>query len=716
MKTKLFAIVTIAAFLASTVLFAVPVKATVLPDYKAVDGNNPLGGEVYLPTTEDAPYVGPMEKKKGKYKGGDTPPVGTTVYDWYLSAIGCSPPTMTLRAMIGKAEIWVADDLAYPEGDPRNEFPINWTVTDEMAEYLAQEFDDVIYPTDTSYFGMPLDRDGTNTIFQQMGWPAYTYDWAETTDPWDPQRTIIKVLNIRDENYDNPDYPYFVIGFFSSTYTGYYNRNIIHIDNWQWWRRLGEEGHEWYPEFPWKSVERPYTYEGTVAHEYQHLIHADWNPAGPSFMNEGCSMYAEILCGYGVSWGHVNSYLYTPDNSLTEWGDQGDINILADYGAATLWAVYLSDHYGGPAILSRYVEAGIPGIEGVNAALGYLGYTETFDDVYYDWRIANFIHKDDPGEGKYNYVSLDLGGAEATPAMTHPIPHRWTAGTDFGNTFTNLGYDTGVVELGAYGSDYIFTKYLDEPGELFFDGDDVAAFGWQLLEVDGRLAWYSDGVSLGNFLISTTIDVPTEVPVLTFDTKYDIEIYWDFGFVQVSTDGGATWTSLENSYTTYDHDAAAHPDIIASLPGLTGTSEGWPEWMTMSFALTDYAGQTVMLGFRYMTDWASLWEGWYVDNVRINDVAISNEAFEVDPPYPDADFFVTLLGVKKASPPMKLDFAQLVIEDADTVDYLGEVPLDDDTETGTFDVSYTQEYDYLVLIVSPDRGPVDYVFKFDYSG
>ena len=334
MNEKLFSTMMISVFLASVVLVVVPVACTyaseataVLPDYEAVDGNNPLGGEVYLPTVDDAPYVGTMEKKKGKYKGGDTPPVGTTVWDWYLSAIGCSPPTMTLRAVIGKAEIWVADDLAFPEGDPRNDFPINWTVTDEMVEYLATEFDDVIYPTDTAYFGTPLDRDGTNTIFQQIGWPTYTYYWTETTDPYDPQRVIIKVLNIRDENYYNPEYPYFTIGFYSPTYTDYYQRNMIHIDSWQWWRRLGEEGHTWYPEYPWKSVERPYTYEGTVAHEYQHLIHGDYNPNSPSFMNEGCSMYAEILCGYGVSWGRINSYLYTPDNSLPS----GETKVTSTY-------------------------------------------------------------------------------------------------------------------------------------------------------------------------------------------------------------------------------------------------------------------------------------------------------------------------------------------------------------------------------------------------
>ena len=37
---------------------------------------------------------------------------------------------------------------------------------------------------------------------------------------------------------------------------------------------------------------------------------------------------------------------------------------------------------------------------------------------------------------------------------------------------------------------------------------------------------------------------------LTFDAWYDIEEQWDFAFVQVSTDNGATWKSLGNDNTT----------------------------------------------------------------------------------------------------------------------------------------------------------------------
>ena len=41
-------------------------------------------------------------------------------------------------------------------------------------------------------------------------------------------------------------------------------------------------------------------------------------------------------------------------------------------------------------------------------------------------------------------------------------------------------------------------------------------------------------------------------PVLTFRTWYDIERWYDWGYVSVSTDGGATWTPLAGDHTTTD--------------------------------------------------------------------------------------------------------------------------------------------------------------------
>jgi hypothetical protein len=112
---------------------------------------------------------------------------------------------------------------------------------------------------------------------------------------------------------------------------------MIHIDNWRYWQRLGDEGYEWYPGY---EVTRPHLYESVVAHEFQHNLHNDWQPDGPLWMNEGCSMFAEPVSGYEYPYGYLPYFLATPDNALTQWGDQGDDNILADYAQVLLWATF----------------------------------------------------------------------------------------------------------------------------------------------------------------------------------------------------------------------------------------------------------------------------------------------------------------------------------------------------------------------------------------
>ena len=668
-----------------------------LPDYEGVHLESGLAGDTPLPTIEDWP-----DPPECGDASGDTPQVGTTVYDWFLDAMtGGEAYTMTLMAVVGKAEVWVQDDLSFPDGDPRNDLPWSLTVSNEMCEYIAEEFDSNIYPTDTTYFGVPPDRYGNDTIFEYLGWPEWTYDWIEVSDPVDPQRTIIKVMNYRDFGYYNPWYPYFVIGFFSSGYRDYYDRNMIHLDCWEWWRRLGPEGTQWYPdEYPELVVppNHQYDYDSTLAHEYQHLIHADYNPADPSFMNEGCSMYAEILCGYGISWNHVNSFLYTPDNSLTEWGDQGDINILADYGSSALWAVYLSDHYGGAGFLSHFVQAGIPGIEGINAALEYFGYTERFDDVYHDWKIANLIHTDHPGNGRYNYKSIDLGGPEAISIFTHEIsglPVPSTKGTDFGNTLTDLGYDVGISKLAPYGSDYIVLNEWNRIGKIRFDGDDTATVPWEWIW--NGTSWYAGTLNLMDNLMVGEAYVDPMDPTLELTTYWDIEDYWDFGFVQVSTDGGESWVSLANEYTTDVHDPSAHPDIVANLPGLTSWSmfidpDGW---ITMEFDLDAYAGETVMIGFRYMTDWGTVYEGWY-----ISEASVSGEPLTLTPVIPEvgpADFEVTVIWV---------------FEICGHTTY---VPMDmwlcDETNQGLALGVKKPSYTILIVSSTSEEGFVDYAFE-----
>jgi hypothetical protein len=590
-----------------------------------------------------------------------------------------------LMAQGNTAEVWVQLDLSWPEGDPRQ----TSIITQEQVDYLLMEFETNIYPTDTEYFGTPDSHNGRNSLLEDWGYVPKRYYFDKSG------REVILVSNFRDDNYYDPEYPYYIAGFYSPSFEAYFDRNIISIDSHQWEERVGPDG------------SRPYLYEGVIAHEYQHLIHDDYNPEDDTFMNEGCSMFAEPLCGYPISWGDINSYLATPDNSLTEWGDQGGINILADYGASLLWALYLNDQYGSD-FLGYFTQAGIPGIAGINSALSYFGYTESFENAYHDWRIANLIHTDFPGNGKYNYVSIDLGGPEADPARVYEISNKWpndVTGTSFGNTISILGYDTGISLLSAYGSDYISFTNLVERQEpvLEFDGYDTAfAPTWirEDMDNDGDLEWYSTPAgSEADLQIFAEVDLSGLATTLSFDTYYDIEVLWDYGFVQVSTDGGATWFSLANEYTTYDHDPNAYPAIIENLPGLTGLSDGW---INMGFDVSAFAGQSILIGFRYMTDWAFEEPGWWVDNIAIDGAIIDNADDIITftfPPNPETDFLVTLIAVEENGNGLK--YKNVVTVDVDDV-----------TETATELLDrYIEKDGYVLLIVSSNLGPAEYTIN-----
>jgi hypothetical protein len=123
------------------------------------------------------------------------------------------------------------------------------------------------------------------------------------------------------------------------------------------------------------------------------------------------------------------------------------------------------------------------------------------------------------------------------------------------------------------------------------------------------------------------VEVPTAPPdgsadtTLTFDARYETESEWDFFFVQVSTDGGASYQSLPLPGTTDQAAQGAYPTVVANLPGFTGSSEGW---VSMQADLSAYAGQTVLVSFRYVTDWAFHEDGVWIDNIALGDTLLSD--------------------------------------------------------------------------------------------
>lgn len=124
----------------------------------------------------------------------------------------------------------------------------------------------------------------------------------------------------------------------------------------------------------------------------------------------------------------------------------------------------------------------------------------------------------------------------------------------------------------------------------------------------GTYSLYSG--SSNNYNGTATLTSPIEVEegdTLQFWTWYSIESGYDYAYVRLSTDGGATYVNLEGNITTN-----ADPHQRNEGNGITGYSS---VWRLATFSLDAYAGQSVIIGLRYSTDGGTLLDGFYVDDL-----------------------------------------------------------------------------------------------------
>ena len=99
--------------------------------------------------------------------------------------------------------------------------------------------------------------------------------------------------------------------------------------------------------------------------------------------------------------------------------------------------------------------------------------------------------------------------------------------------------------------------------------------------------------------------------VLEFDTQWDIENDWDYGQVQLSTNNGSTWISLEGQYTN-PGTGSFQP---AGEPLYDGTQS---TWVHETIDISTYAEQQIVIRFYFRSDGSVTRDGWYVDNVKIS--------------------------------------------------------------------------------------------------
>ena len=172
-----------------------------------------------------------------------------------------------------------------------------------------------------------------------------------------------------------------------------------------------------------------------------------------------------------------------------------------------------------------------------------------------------------------------------------PNPHATAFELDFGSPVDNVPF---VITTKPGFSDNI------ESGQGNWTHSGLRDY-WHITEHKSNSpthAWYFGfesswvyTINCDGSLVTPYFVAPPDSP-LYFYHQYSLETNWDYGYVEI--DNGSGWWQ--------------------TLGRFTGTLNSWTQ---VSYPLSSYAGQTVRLRFRFLSDQSVNQEGWYVDDISI---------------------------------------------------------------------------------------------------
>ncbi len=210
-----------------------------------------------------------------------------------------------------------------------------------------------------------------------------------------------------------------------------------------------------------------YAAGGTLAHEFQHLIHWGHDEDEEIWLNEGLSGYAELLLGYPeIDSTNVPEFLRQPGIGLTAWESQS-----YNYGSTYLYVAFLAERFG-IGLMGGLVSEPRNGIDGIDVTLA--PFQQDFRATWAGWTAANYAGSD----VRYGYAAI--GERRATPLVTPGLPFRadGTVDQQWGTAYV-IFRQSGSTEIEFFGDPngrYAVQLYAmrDGSGELqnmMLDGD-----------------------------------------------------------------------------------------------------------------------------------------------------------------------------------------------------------------------------------------------------
>ena len=456
----------------------------------------------------------------------------------------------TLRYVTDHLYFWIENGASY---DP------------SALKKLADTFESKIYPTDREFFGS---------------------EWSPGIDN-DPHLYVLYARGLGSS----------IAGYFSSAdelppqahqYSNAHEMFMMNADN--------------------VSLDDPYIY-GTMAHEFQHMIHWYRDRNEESWLNEGFSVLAEFLNGYDVG-GFDMLYVSSPDIQLTDWPSPPDSS--PHYGQSFLFLAYFLDRFGDKAT-QAVVENIDNGLDSIDKVLANLKETDpntgkviSADDVFADWVVTSFLNNSEVGDGRYAYKRYsEAPKPSATDEIDRCTPDE--------QSHTVHQYGVNYIQINCSGDYKLQFTGATEVGVLPIDIQ------------SGKYAFWSNRGDESDMTLTREFDFTQASGPLTlkYSTWYDLEKDYDYVYVEASEDG-SSWQILK---TPSGRDKSEDP---------SGNAYGWAynggtdNWIEQSLDLSQFAGKKVQIRFEYVTDAAVNQNGFLVDQVQIPEIKYSEDFEEND--------------------------------------------------------------------------------------
>jgi immune inhibitor A len=449
--------------------------------------------------------------------------------------------------------------------------------SEQELKRLCETFENRIYPTDREYFGS---------------------EWTPGVDN-DPHLYVLFARGLGSS----------IGGYFSSTdeypsearkYSNEHEMFIVNADT----VSLGSD-----------------SIYGTMAHEFQHMIHWYQDRNEEVWISEGFSTLAQLLNGYKIG-GSDSVFIGDPDLQLNTWPASNDT--FPHYGAAFLFSAYFLDRFGEDAV-KAVVSQPQNGLEGIDAVLkernaldGLSGKPLTGDDVFADWVVTSYLNDPKIGDGRYAY-------------------QRYQSAPKAGNTeeIDRCSSDWLARDVKQYGADYI---KITCPGSYTLKFEGASQVGVVAENAySGKYAFWSNRGDESDMTLTRTFDFSQASGPITlkYRTWYDLEKDFDYLYLVASSDG-THWEILKTPSGT-DSD----PSGNSYGWGYTGQSGSWIE---ESIDLSRFAGKKVQLRFEYVTDLAVNADGFMLDDVTIPEINYQ-EDFEAGDGGWDGNGFVRIENV-----------------------------------------------------------------------